>query len=316
MFYPFPQQCNGLIANMLLYYKDDSMTEKLQEPKRISCIFEEAKELVRIGFQHLDRAVGVNIPCNIGPLIHTLTKMKKIFGTMKVKTDDLAISGSFSTLLPVSFPEMEGFWIKTQFEKFQNQFQSVQLPQNYKDYLIVHQLVGKPVRKSFIKMTLAMTTERVKRTLEMHTEFQDLTTEQQRELIRKNVHFAAEMATAYLNNAQTGKDQLKSILGILTSTETEMDLKEIRTDRLKCLPMQQAQRNETFGLMKEMLMNQRLFVFLILFTLLDTCGLKKKPFQGIDKVRLAYEWVLKRRLLTAGCSFNKIAQTLKQIRQI
>ena len=208
--------------------------------------------------------------------------------------------------------------MKNQLKKFQTQFQSVQLPQNYIDHLVRHQRIGQPVKKSFLKITFAMTTERVKRTLHMHPEFQDLTAVQQNDLMRKNVSLAAEISNAYLNSAQSGKAQLKLILGILNSSDTLLDeqLVETRTDSLKCLPLNQVQRNDSSGLMKEMLVNQRLYVFLTLFILLDTCGLKRKPFEGIDQVRLSYEWVLRRRLLTAGCSFNKIAQTLKQIRQI
>ena len=40
MFYPFPQHCSGLIANMLLYHTDENISQQLQEGKRISCIFD------------------------------------------------------------------------------------------------------------------------------------------------------------------------------------------------------------------------------------------------------------------------------------
>jgi hypothetical protein len=120
------------------------MTQQLKEPKRISCIFEEAKELVKMGFKHLDRTVGVNIPCNIGPLIHTLTQMKNIFGTCKVKTDSLVSSGAFSKILPINFAVMEDYWLGKQFGVLQEEYLSVQLPQKYLDHFIRHQHTGRP----------------------------------------------------------------------------------------------------------------------------------------------------------------------------
>jgi hypothetical protein len=35
--YPFPQHCNGLIANLLLYNTDSALADKLKEPRRIRC---------------------------------------------------------------------------------------------------------------------------------------------------------------------------------------------------------------------------------------------------------------------------------------
>jgi hypothetical protein len=68
MFYPFSQHCSGLVANMLIFYTNEAMADELKEPKRISCIFDEAKELVRVGFEHLDKNFYVNAGSNVGPL--------------------------------------------------------------------------------------------------------------------------------------------------------------------------------------------------------------------------------------------------------
>ena len=38
-FYPFPQYCNGLIANLLIYHTTDAVLEELHEPQRIASIF-------------------------------------------------------------------------------------------------------------------------------------------------------------------------------------------------------------------------------------------------------------------------------------
>jgi len=106
MFYPFSQHCSGLVANMLLFYTNDSMADSLKEPKRISCIFDEAKELVRIGFEHLDRNLYVNAGNNVGPLIHTLSKMKTIFGLCRVHSDGKGLVRNIPQVWPIEAHKM------------------------------------------------------------------------------------------------------------------------------------------------------------------------------------------------------------------
>jgi hypothetical protein len=56
-----------------LYYTTDEMSANLRESKRISCIFAEAKELVKLGYEHLDRNLGMEAASNIGPLIRCIS---------------------------------------------------------------------------------------------------------------------------------------------------------------------------------------------------------------------------------------------------
>jgi hypothetical protein len=117
IFYPFPQHCNGLVANMLIYYTCDSILPELREAKRIGCIFQEAKELVKIGYYHLDRALEMNAGDNIGPLIHTLTRMKNIFGTCRVNSSTHDVIQMLPRGLTVTFTDIEGAWIRCQCHK-------------------------------------------------------------------------------------------------------------------------------------------------------------------------------------------------------
>ena len=53
--YSFPQHCNGLIANVLIYQTNQNMLKDLAEPNRIKRIFNDAKSLIRLGQQSLDQ---------------------------------------------------------------------------------------------------------------------------------------------------------------------------------------------------------------------------------------------------------------------
>ena len=53
--YPFPQQCNALVANVLLYHTDQEMLKHLEEAGRIKSNFNCAVSLIKIGHQSLDQ---------------------------------------------------------------------------------------------------------------------------------------------------------------------------------------------------------------------------------------------------------------------
>jgi hypothetical protein len=54
MFFQFPQNCNGLIANLLLYRTNESIMSSLKEPTKVVGYFEQAKDLVKLGLEQLD----------------------------------------------------------------------------------------------------------------------------------------------------------------------------------------------------------------------------------------------------------------------
>ena len=58
--YSFPQQCNALIANALLYNTKHQILKDLAEPTRIRNNFKFAKDLIRVGHQSLDQVMRPN----------------------------------------------------------------------------------------------------------------------------------------------------------------------------------------------------------------------------------------------------------------
>jgi hypothetical protein len=334
MFYPFPQHCSGLIANMLLFYSDDSIADELKEPKRISCIFEEAKELVRVGFEHLDRNLYINAGSNVGPLIHTLTKMKSIFGLCKVHSDGKELTRGVPKLVPINYTEAEDCWLKRQFALFNSQFCSVDPPVDYFEDLIMLMHSNKPVGPMFVQSWVGMTTERVRRVLKSHSEFTNLPDREQEALWSKNHRSATGLALARINLLKTGKDQLKSALGFIGSNDSSwegqyhnrIDLNalkvhyiyepEINHDRLddasiKCF----------LDMMREladMCSNDHIYQLFTILSLLDTDGLPlSSTFNEVLKIRQIYLRLFQRKLNAVGCSFvdySSFRRALQKVR--
>lgn len=174
LFYPFPENCNGLVANLLLYHTDETIIHKLIEPKRISCIFEDSRELINAGHKFLDRRLSVEVSSNIRPLINALKKMKAIF-------EDCCIPNTCVDLLPkltkpfmMSYTDTEEGWLKRQFQMFRDEFHSVAPPKRYLDELIALLLHNDQVSDDHISLYVQMATERMKRVIKIHQEFNNL----------------------------------------------------------------------------------------------------------------------------------------------
>ena len=334
VFYPFPPYCNGLIANLLLYYTDSSMAEGLQESKRISCIFEEAKELVKLGHEHLDRNVSMEAANNIGPLISTLGKMKTIFETCNVPSDGNALERAFPKMLEVNYTETEEAWLKNQFSQIQAEFLSVVPPKRYFDGLIELLTTGKPVSESHVSSWMEMTSERVRRVLKIHPEFVCLSDKEQECLWSKNHMSATAIGIAQLNLVKTGKEQLKSVLGYLNKNDhawesqfrdtvnlDQLQKSYLHNDNVSLGRLDHGSASYFFELMKEiadMVTNDQLFQLFIILTLLDTQGLPNMgSFSQVFRMRQIYLKLFQRKLIAAGCSYIDYAtfkKTLKRIR--
>jgi len=174
LFYPFPDNCNGLVANLLLYHTDETVLGRLKEPKRISCIFEDAKELIKAGSKFLGQRQNVEIASNIRPLISTLTKMKEIFQDCCVSSAGVDLIPSLTKPIAVSYTGTEEAWLRRQFRIFREEFYSVAPPKRYLDELIALQLHNATVSEDHINLYIQMANERMRRVLKIHQEFNNL----------------------------------------------------------------------------------------------------------------------------------------------
>ncbi len=215
MFYSLPQHCNGLIANMLLYLTDDTMAGNLKEYKRITCIFEEAKELVKLAFDQMDRRLNCDGSRSIGPLVYSLTKMKNIFGECRVQGHCGEENKSVPKFIAMSYTEAEECWIQRKYYQFQEEYISVSPPKEY--FVDLLNLLGKGIQVSdhFVASWMGMESERMRRVLKIHPEFLSLSVKDQQALWSKNQLNAIALAVVRINIVTTGKDQFKHIVGVL-----------------------------------------------------------------------------------------------------
>jgi hypothetical protein len=334
LFYPFPQHCNGLIANMLLYFVDDSIAGSLKEAKRIGCIFEEAKGLVKMGFNLMDRTLSFDAGSSVGPLIHTLIKMRTIFGDCKVQSNGQEWRVGLPQTILVNYTSAEELWMKQKFDEFQREYISVSPPKEYFEELI-HLLVhGKQVSETFVLSWMAMDTERVRRVLKMHPEFRNLSNRDQEMLWRKNHSSATALSCIRINLLKTGKDQFKHVIGVLDCANQTWEAKYNRYIDLDSLKSNYINRKEVnsglwdeatircyFEIMKDlskMCENVQVFQLFTLLTLLDTEGLPESPqLMEVMKTRQTYLKFFQRKLASAGCTFVDYAhfrRTLKKVK--
>jgi len=171
LFYPFPENCNGLVANLFLYHIDETIAQRLVEPKRISCIFEDSRELINEGHTFLDQRLSVEVSSNIRPLINALKKMKSIFEDCYIPSATLELLPNLTKPFMVSYTNTEESWLKHQFQLFREEFYSVAPPKRYLEELIALLLFNDQVSNDHISLYVRMTTERMRRVIKIHHEF-------------------------------------------------------------------------------------------------------------------------------------------------
>ena len=327
--YPFPQHCSGLVANMLLYVTDESNISCLKESRRIQCIFEHAKELVKTGLNSLDRTLDADVIANIGPLIQTLKEMKLIFGTCQFSANRYISSYT----LDVAYTDTEELWLKRQFRRFAYEYTVPLPPKEYFQQLVELLQTGKPTGESFVVSWMGFMTERVWRVLKMHPEFRSLSQREQVALWSNNYKAAVGLGSAQANSMKTGKDQLRVILGHLGPDDDSWEdrYKEIDLDRLTGSYLNDPEINHGrldesgircfFDVLKEIsqiVSNDQLFQLCVLLTILDSEGLDGVgPFTDIVRIRQIYLKLFQRKLKASGCSFLDYAsfrRTLTKVR--
>lgn len=320
IFYPFPQHCNGLVANMLLYHTCDAIMPELTEAKRISCIFQEAKELVKLGFCHLDRALSINGGDNIGPLIHTLDRMKNIFGTCRVNSQSEGIIRTLPRGLTISFTDSEGAWYRKSFADFEAACRSVVPTREYMDDVI--RLLGRhePVSERYMGNWISMMTERMRRVVKIQPEFERLSDREQIELLNRNSRHAITLMAVRLDLCRSGKEQFRGCVGVVDSRNTEweqeykdqIDLEALRShhlddEMLNLGRMDEASIDTMYSIHKEVTdicTNDQMYHLMTVLTLLDFTDLNvSSSFRGILRTRQLYLNLFQRKLRAAECSY-------------
>ena len=160
--FPFPRNCNALIANLILYHIDDSISNQLQEPKKVEAMFEEAEDLLKFGCRYFDKVIVSHV--NITTFIKTLKIMNEVFEKCIVKTEDNLMPRT----IVMGYTDMEEMWLVGKFRQFQHQFLSVKPPLEYLQEGVDYIRTQRKTQKSFVPTWISMTTERITRVLKMH----------------------------------------------------------------------------------------------------------------------------------------------------
>ena len=333
MFYPFPHHCNGLLANMILYHIDDNISGSLREEKRISCIYDESKELVKLGFDNLDRSINFNPASNIGPLIHTLSKMKNIFGNCRVSKSGTIIYKSIPQMVTFSFTDTEEHWMKNRFDLFQSAYMSVSPSKDLMDDLFKLLQRDDPISCRFIPTWMDMTSERLRRVLKTHPEFNRLPSGLQDAIFKNNFQAATAVAAVQMDHCKSGKDQVKHFIGNLNPQDLSWEegfRNVIDLDELHCSYLHKPEMNlgkwdnlslkcyfEISDDIAKMCLTDHIFQLFALLIMLDTDGLPYTPFLSkILTLRQIYLKFIQRKMTSAGYSFGDYAHFRRTLQKV
>ena len=325
IFYPFPQFCNGLVANMLLYQTNDLMSQELHESNRIGNIFQEAIRLITVSHKYLDKTkYGQSFGDPIKPLIKTLTKMNSIFGKCSIAATSVCLGQPVPRILALDFTRAEEFWLNHKFQKFQDQFRSVVPSKEHLDTLVKCMYHSTPVTMPHLAKWKLMIEERLRRVLKSNSEFEALSTKEQEVLWFKNCGMAITIYGFRLDSFKTGKDQFMSEIGIIdrSSIDWENDYKDIYNfDAMKSHCINDPELNmglldpqtlmfltDTIKELSTVCSNDQLFQLITLITLLDTEGLQSSAkVDSIIKLRQTFLKVYQRKLTSALGSYADFA---------
>jgi hypothetical protein len=113
MFYPYPQHCNSVIANMILFNTDQSFEKDLQEPEKIKVIFKDAEEILRVASMTVDSVEEDPIASkSVLPLLTTLKKMNRMFENCQLEDRSGALFPLEPSVKEIGFTTVEESWLK------------------------------------------------------------------------------------------------------------------------------------------------------------------------------------------------------------
>ena len=325
IFYPFPQYCNGLVANMLLFYTDESMREELNEANRIFHIFQACTDLMRKSHKLMDRSLqGPNSSDPLKPLIYTLKKMNSIFGSFVLHQNSVFIGRPVPKALPLVFTQAEENWVNLRFQQFQDQFKSIVPTKVYLDTVANLLCHNTPVTAEHMQNWRLMVSERSIRVLKVHPEFESLSTREQEALWNRNKGQCITLAGMRLAALQTGKGQFMNEIGIIDTNNAEWESDFIDIYNLNSMQSHYISESElnlgklepksltffatTVKELSEICFNDQIYQLITLITLLDTEGLEySQSVDAVIKLRKIYLKIYQRKLTAAVCSYADYA---------
>ena len=329
--YPLPQYFNGLVALLLLYHTTGSLKQELKEPKKVESFHENFRKFAE---KELNASTNNESRFLLSTLCFSLSKMKKLFELVTVaeSDDNDRPAGDVPRLYSISFTETEENWLQNKFAELKVIFSAV-LPTKTMFHQAIGLLSGNPhVSKDFSANWMAIMRERVKRVLISHPEFQNLGQREQEYLLNKNLKHSAIVPFLRVNVAETGKAQLKSIMGIVDTKDStwernfpfdldSLTVVYLHDPSVHLGKMDAASAQQLAHLLQDvsdMCINDHTFQLLVLLSLVDTEDLPQNlSYANIFELRNTYLRIFQRKLAAANCSFidyAKFRSTLSKVR--
>jgi len=242
-YFPLPHNYNALLVNIIIYYENNDI--KLSEPQRIRKLYAEAKDLLNLGQTLLDENnLALSGSKNLDVLIRLLERMSMLFGTSPLSPEKSQPTRPETLNFP--FTDTEEMWLQYQLDKLQRNYRSVYLPVEFLDEYI-KRLNG--VNKGTPSKTLSDTwfkvsIERARLVLNTHTEFLDLSSQDQCKIWLRNHMSAVALTSALLNTTMSGKQQFKGVLGIMGKDQSWEDVFTTRLNINSLFPVKLAHVNK------------------------------------------------------------------------
>jgi hypothetical protein len=284
------------------------------------------QEIKALAENELKNSMNMKISCeDLTTMTQTLTQMKSIFEMCEILRGGSKIVTRVPRIFTINFTEAEDNWIKLRFSQINSQFISVVPSENLLIQAVNLLAYGMAVPKTYSPEIMANSTERVRRFLKIHQEFEDLSDTDQECLWRKNGKNASVIASMRINVQKKGKEQIKQIIGVIDSQENSWEnqytglipacgLKTVylHEDELNLGRLDESDKNsllEMISHVSELCFNDQTYQLLVLLTLLDVDGLPQSgSYHNIIKIRNIYLKFLQRKLHAANCSYIDFAK--------
>ena len=149
-------------------------------------------------------------------------------------------------MLTFSFTDTEEHWMKNRFDLFQSAYMSVSPSKDLMDDLFKLLQRDDPISCRFIPTWMDMTSERLRRVLKTHPEFNRLPSGLQDAIFKNNFQAATAVAAVQMDHCKSGKDQVKHFIGNLNPQDLSWEegfRNVIDLDELHCSYLHKPEMN-------------------------------------------------------------------------
>jgi len=324
--FPFPNFYNGLLANFLLSSTDGSKNFRDQE--KIKRINEESRRLIESSLSMLDTQIDIPGKDHLESFVKLLRGMEQLF----LKSSVGQTMSQILKHLEVPYTEFEENWLQGQLARFQESHRSTYIPREFlSEYLDLLKFGSqKTPSRSLMSLWLKMSKERIWNVFRTYEEFSNSSIEMQGSIWLRNHLTAIGLTSAMLNSTQSGKKQLKGVLGHFGENDNTWEvyfngsidlenLKPVELSRVSKGILDKRSLKIFHKLVEEissLICNEQLFHIMMIIILFDTGELPSKcPMASVREYHLRF---FQRKLFSAKLSFveyshfHKVVKMLKE----